>query len=636
MCQEVIASHHGGLRNFGLSTDVDNGTTYAMLNKNKLYDSIFVDKMSNLLKPESCTVKVYTKFSLYFLTKMLYSCLVDADFLDTERYMNYFDRTISYDWESFKNNLNEYEKAFATDTDINKYRKDILEAAKLKAINPRGFFSFLGPTGSGKTFSGISFAINHLIHNDMDRIIYVAPYNTILGQNGDVFKSIFGSQNVLEHHSSYDVFEDDSIDSNTQEKLKKASENYDFPLVLTSNVQFLETLFSHKTSKNRKLHNITNSVIIVDEAHMLSYDSIIPIMFALTELIINYNCTVLLASATPSNYDDLFELNKILSAIKKETKLEITEIVDNPGELFNIFKRSNIINLGKKTKESLCEKIMETPHSLTILNSRRLAKTIYDMLPSENKYHLSTLMCRAHINDILSEILAKNCQCTLVSTSIVEVGMNIDFPIVYKQIRDLPSIIQSNGRCNRDGRLDKDECFTKIFDLTDEKINKFDKKYVVITESLLTKYKELYDLDAISNYFRDLYITDSSELRDKYDIINNINSTNKCECNYREIGEIFRVIDNKTYSIIIPYDSESENIISKLPFIGHLLSIKRKLQKYTINIYENELKKLVESGFIDTVIVDENNTYLILNNMSQYDMNTGLNLEITTNESFFC
>ncbi|MFA9382028.1 MAG: CRISPR-associated endonuclease Cas3'', partial [Acetanaerobacterium sp.] len=297
-----IAGHHTGLQNAGCASDTGAEATLAARLKKDLpaYDALFSELDAQAFSPlPRIPVKPMGKggFSLSFYIRMLYSCLVDADFLDTERFMQdgCVDRSTCYDFPTFLGKLNTHMAGFTADGLINQKRAEILDCCKRSAHLDRGLFTLTVPTGGGKTLSSLAFAIDHLLKHGMNRIIYVIPYTSIIEQNARVFEGLLGEENVLQHHSNFDFNDDEHEIKN---KLKLSSENWDIPLVVTTNVQFFESLFANKSSRCRKLHSMANSVIILDEAQMLPVNYLIPCVRALCELAHNYNSSVVLCSAT--------------------------------------------------------------------------------------------------------------------------------------------------------------------------------------------------------------------------------------------------------------------------------------------------------------------------------------------------
>ncbi|MEW6202981.1 MAG: CRISPR-associated helicase Cas3', partial [bacterium] len=391
-------------------------------------------------------------FQLQFYIRMLFSCLVDADFLDTEAFMNKDKSLLRSNYPELSEMKNKLMEALdklsseAPDTLVNKYRKKILQQCISAADNSPGLFSLTVPTGGGKTLSSLAFAARHAIKYGMKRIIYVIPYTSIIEQNADVFREIFGNDAVLEHHTNVEIKEDDY-------KSQLAIENWDSPLIVTTNVQFFESLFHNRTSRCRKIHNIANSVVILDEAQMLPVPFLKPCMGVLRELTTSYKTTIILCTATQPALSKNEEFKSGLENVR--------EIISNPVDLYNQFKRVQISclskNQGKTTDAELAKMILEHKQVLCVVNTRRHARELYEkMEDKEGLYHLSALMCPVHRSEIIQEIklaLKNNEKCRVVSTQLIEAGVDIDFPVVFRSFAGIDSIAQSAGRCNREGKL---------------------------------------------------------------------------------------------------------------------------------------------------------------------------------------
>ena len=424
-------------------------------------------------------------FTLAFFTRMLYSCLVDADFLDTEKYMSY--GTILRGNNVGINELREKFNIFLSNqvykkTRINNKRNKILKRCIEMAKLPVGLYTLTVPTGGGKTLSSLAFALNHAVKNDLQRIIYVIPYTSIIEQNAKVFKNVLGEENVLEHHSNYQFDENTSENlQSLQLKLKLAAENWEIPIVVTTNVQFFESLFSNKSSRCRKLHNIAKSVIIFDEAQMLPINYLKPCLLAISELVFNYNSTALLCTATQPS------INEFLPQ-----PIRPIEIMDNPRQLYLDFKKVKVMNIGKLDDDALAQNLSNHDQVLCIVNTRKHANEIFNKLDGAS-FHLSTLMCPIHRQETLKEIrrcLKEGLRCRVVSTQLIEAGVDVDFPVVFRSMAGIDSIVQSAGRCNREGNLPYGA--TYVFQPISEyaKIKGYLERTAKVAEMVFRKYED--------------------------------------------------------------------------------------------------------------------------------------------------
>lgn len=643
-----IAGHHSGLPNHGSYNDMPREGTLCSRITNRYiipaYES-YKDEIVDFSLKSVPKLKFFDQqrdigMTFYMFIKMMYSCLTDADYLDTEDFMSkgQVNRKVTYDFNKMLNELNNTLLRFnGTEGIINEKRRDILSQCIAKANLPRGLFTLTVPTGGGKTLSSMAFALKHLITNKMSRIIYVIPYTSIIEQNAKVFSDIFGRKNILEHHSNYD-FTSHEDDYNDVKKL--ATQNWDMPIIITTNVQFFESLFSNKSSRLRKLHNIANSIVIFDEAQMLPIDYLKACTKGIGELVYNYRCTAVLCSATQPAIMDMFP-----------QELKSTEICENTKELYQIFKRTTIIDRGLLLSEDLAKEMNEAHQCLTIVNTRRHAKKLYSLLKGEGVYHLSTLMCPIHraqmIDDIKSR-LERNLPCKVVSTRLIEAGVDVDFPKVYRAYGGLDSIIQSAGRCNREGKL-KDASGNllygemHIFQSEDEYSKKQPINFrqpIEITQEIIRNFNDITSPEAIEDYFKKLYFYNGENALDNKEIVKRINEgvpgkvksiEELFNFSFEDIGKDFKLMDEDTYSVIIPYDNRAKELVQSLKYREFFGEILRALQGYTVNIYETEYKKLYAAGKLEFYKGD----IAVLRSIDDYYVDTGINIDFESGIGIF-
>ncbi len=605
----VIAGHHAGLADY--TGTGDDSCLANRLNNNALPDySNFATEIKLPPAPEYLPIKGKGKkeelsFSVFMFIRMLYSCLVDADFLDTEKFYNIEKsmlRKQNTNLKELDEKLDEYlnRKIKESDkTELNKERLNILRQCQKKSQEEPGFFTLTVPTGGGKTLSSLSFALKQAIKNNMERIIYVIPYTSIIEQNADVFREVLGVENILEHHSNYDYEENEDDDINY--KLKLASENWDMPIIATTNVQFFESLFSNKSSKSRKLHNIVNSVIILDEAQMLPVEYMKPCIYGLIELIKNYHCTVVFCTATqPALFDNPPKDFKLPEDVRPR------EIIEKPKDLYTKLKAVNVVWEGEIKKEDLIENLIKNERVLCIVNTRRFARELYEGLKNkgiEGIYHLSAAMCPAHRTEKIKEIkekLGKKQKCIVVSTQLIEAGVHIDFPVVYREVAGIDSITQAAGRCNRERKI-MEGGIVYVFKPSDRKPLK---GFLGITSGVaeevirLNKEDDLLSLKNIKDYFELLYSREVNGLDEKGIIKNIIDGSGNIEYSFKSISDNFKFIDDLTYSIIVPYNKKCEDLLKQIEFTKYPGSFTRKLQIYTVQIYKQDFDKLVKNNMI--------------------------------------
>ena len=404
-------------------------------------------------------------FQYAFLIRMIFSCLVDADFIDTDKFYKKLNgetwlRGDYPDLSALKPVFDQHLEAklkSSTPTSINQLRQEILHHARGKAQENPGLFTLTVPTGGGKTLTSMAFALDHALAKNMRRIIYVIPFTSIIEQNARVFREAFGALGkdaVLEHHSNFDVSKikskNEETDEKTEDKLKLAMENWDMPVVVTTAVQFFESLFADRPARCRKLHNIAGSVIILDEAQTLPLNFLKPVMAVIDELATNYHCSLVLCTATQP---------ALCAPDFKKGFKNVRELAPDPRRLFTELSLVNIQHLGELTDAEVLARMQENPQILTIVNNRRQAQALFQELKEQKTngiFVLTTLMCGAHRTETLNEIRKRLADkvnkppCRVVSTSLIEAGVDVDFPCVMRAEAGLDSIAQAAGRCNRE------------------------------------------------------------------------------------------------------------------------------------------------------------------------------------------
>lgn len=558
--------------------------------------------------------------------RMLFSSLVDADRLDTEKFMNpesFKLRTISNSQSIFiemDKKLDLHLEKLEMDsekTSVNQLRNEILKTVQSKSSLSSGFFTLTVPTGGGKTLSSLSFALKHTIQHKKSRIIYGIPYISIIEQNAEVFKNILGAENVLEHHSSIEL---DKDNENSRNRL--LTENWDHPLIVTTNVQLFESLFSSKTSRVRKIHNIINSVIILDEAQMIPPDYLQPILNCLKELVEYYHVTVILCTATQPAFNTVQTMNYHLKGIDNST-----ELAPDPIQLHKQLKRVQVYKPvhEESSWDEISDQVQEQKQALVIVNRKDDAYKLFQML-SGNKYHLSTNMCAEHRTDILNRIkgdLKNKVQVYVVSTQLIEAGVDIDFPVVFRAMTGLDSIAQAAGRCNREGKRDK---LGDVFVF--EPIQKSPSGHLKQAENAgrvcLNQFDETLQPDAYKKYFEELFWIKGEKGLDKKEIENHLKPNMK----FKEISDEFQLIDDFTFPVIVPYKKGKE-IIEKMKYsIDYKLL--RQSQRYIVNIRSDAYKILKTKKLIREI----DNTISILEIESLYNETTGLYWKELPAESF--
>lgn len=614
-----IAGHHAGLPDTGGVSDTGAQGTMLGRIKKKLENYQAFSKEVDIPELKELPFQPIKGENLDFfasmLIRMIYSCLVDADYLDTEQFMN--GENIRNSGESVDRLYEKLESHIAgwlSNHDLNTIngrRTEILQHCIEMGEKEQGLFRLTVPTGGGKTISSLAFALKHAKEHHLERIIYVIPYTSIIEQNAKIFADILGKENVLECHSA--------INYESGEELKPmqlATENWDKPVIVTTNVQFFESLFSNKSSKCRKLHNITNSVIIFDEAQMIPNDYLKPCMSALEQLLRYYHSTIVLCTATQP------ALKNLLSP-----EIKVTELCARTEEQFSFFNRTVIKNLNKITQDELIRRLEIENQVLCILNTKKLAQNVYQSIKGEGVYHLSTSMYPVHRKRVLNEIrerLKKQEKCIVVSTSLIEAGVDLDFQMVYRQLAGVDSIIQAAGRCNREGKRTGEDCFTYIFKLDQQEFVQGQRQQMEVTECILEDNMNLEELNTIERYFEMLYHFRGDSL-DKKEILNKFHRGN---FQFATVGKEFQLIEEDTVTILIPKEEAAQQILAQVKMKGFTKELVRQMGQYAVNVYENDFKKMYEAGMISAMAGDAKGNYFVLNSLEKYTDDMGLKLDV--------
>lgn len=620
-----IISHHTGLHDW---TDIE-----TILIERKIPTEINIDEIdfdkSLLIKELRGSLWGDSSIdirSFNHLSRMLFSCLVDADRLDTEKFMdlNSWEKrkctaTLSDLLPKLEKYMNKLQ-ADAVDTEVNYIRKKVLEQCKIMSSTEKGFYSLTVPTGGGKTLSSLLWAMRHSVHNNMNRIIIAIPYTSIIVQTAGLLKSIFGEENVLEHHSNFNP--DEIKDEKVRDKVILATENWDYPIIITTNVQLFESMFSNKPSICRKLHNIVNSVIILDEVQTLSTDFLQPIVDAMKTYQNLFGVSILFTTASQPVLCGLIEGANPKSNF--EGIDNITEIIPDEFNLHEKLRRvqMNIDDEGR-TYDEIVAKILEYKKVLCIVNTRKDAKELYDRLPDDGiKLHLSRMMCPLHINQTIEKIksLLKDKTVPIIrviATQLVEAGVDIDFPIVFRQETGLDSVLQAAGRCNREGRLKMGQ--TYVFSLSRENRKPFGSMAASNNaRNNLPKDSDWFAPITMEMYFKQLYSRKNTF--DKKDIKYYLYNPN--ELCFEKASAEFKLIEDSGVNIIVNWNGSME-LVQQLKEFGCTYSLMKKLAKYTVCVHKSDFSQLVKSGVVEEII---EGVYILFDG-AQYNETTGIILD---------
>lgn len=642
--QYLIAGHHAGLDNW--DADSHGEGLFARLSKPQamaeLQEALRECPTDSILHPGIDEWPVMStvpsdqkgdipgRFALW--VRMLFSCLVDADFLDTEMFMNPEKseaRSGAEDLAPLLAKLDGYmaEKVAQVaangleETTVNVQRQQVLKQCREKALLQPGAYSLTVPTGGGKTLSSLAFALTHAARHQKRRVVYAIPYTSIIEQTAEIFRGILGDDHVVEHHSNAEAAPEKET-----HRSRLACENWDAPVIVTTNVQLFESLFARRTSRCRKLHNLVNSVLVLDEAQLLPIDFLQPVLDVLRLLIKDYGVTVVFCTATQPVLTEqrLFDVKRGLRGFAPG---EVTEIVDDVAGLYQALRRVQVHlpeSLDQaQTWPALADRMARDEAMLAIVNRRADARELYELLKrkmdtdAEGLWHLSALMCPQHRSDVLADIksaLVARRQARsegrvplpvrIVSTQLVECGVDISLPVVWRASAGLDSVAQAAGRCNREGELASGDVHVFV---PPTKAPPGQMRQAIETCRTVWNDRpadplaiELFDV-----YFRKLY-GDAPSL-DKHDVVGALRMQTDKEqralpVRFRDAAEFFKLIDNEdAATVIVRYRSahSSENIdalIAKLEKEGPQRWLMRKLQRYGVTLYRNDVDRLLALG----------------------------------------
>ena len=577
-------------------------------------------------------------FQLAFLARMLFSCLVDADFLDTEAfYARHADATRSPTraralptLQALRERLDAHLAGFRADSEVNELRARILAEVRGKAVLEPGLFSLTVPTGGGKTLASLGFALDHAIQHGLRRVIVVIPFTSIVEQTARVFRDALGDLGeaaVLEHHSAFVADRPPRSDPDryeATEKLRLAMENWDAPIIVTTAVQFFESLFAARPSHCRKLHAIAGSVVVLDEAQTMPLKLLRPCVAAIDELARNYRTSVVLCTAT----------QPALEAPSFEGGLEgVRELAPAPAQLFQKLERVRVRHVGVWGDDTLAAEMRSREQVLCIVNNRRHARAVYEaMADLAGARHLTTLMCAMHRSKVLSEVrqmLKDGVPCRLVSTSLIEAGVDVDFPAVLRAEAGLDSIAQAAGRCNREGRraLEASEVLVFATENDDWSPPPELKQYAQVASEVLRQLGNDDPLSpaAIRRYFELLYWQKGSQQLDVPNLMGLLQACRVDSLPLETLATKFRLIDSVQMPVIVPYDDMAEKLLRDLEFAEGCGGIARQLQPYLVQLPQRGFEALRKAGAVQPVAPRKwGEQFIKLVNPDIYDKNVGL------------
>lgn len=629
MIEYCIACHHTGLQDGGAGLMEGTMSYRISEGRDKEYvgnwDYSDYEKEIALETPDFTTIKSFFKslkstedfVELYaFFTRYLFSCLVDADYIETETFCRPdVKRGLKADFQAAGDLLSGRLSQMPSDSALQAARSRIQEQAYENSREDAKISILNMPTGSGKTLCSLKLALDKVLADrSKERIIYVIPYTGIIEQTAKEFNDIFGNVvDILQHHSNYSFEQDgDSEDRTTMEKLKYASENWDAPMIITTAVQFFETLCHYRTASLRKMHNMANAVIVFDEIHTLPVECLQPCLRGIGYITKYLNSEAVFLSATMPDYTKLFE--------KYAPDCSILHLIKDTSD-FDYFKKAEYVNLGYCDFEMIAEKAKDFKQSLIIVNSKKAAKELYQMV-SGNKYHLSTLMTpvdREKTIERIKEDLHNAKQVTVVSTSLMEAGIDLDFEAVFRELNGLDSILQAGGRSNREGKRDKGYVF--IF----ERDNKGSKEIRVnTTKKLLATQEDICSKECIEQYYNQIFFFKEMQIEDN-SIAKGVKRPG--EIPFKTFARNFKLIKDCSVGVIMNQDAECNDLLERLNKGDR--SVLRSLQRYTVSLKWNQWENCEFSTAFGKGIIDDCGVgVFVLNNMKYYNRETGLDIEL--------
>lgn len=628
----AIAGHHAGLPNYSgkraaLADRLEE--SYPISPLAEIWRDEVRVEASGLLPQKLQPKKGRQAFQLSVLGRMIFSCLVDADSLETEAFDNEAQNTRKDRiWPDLQKRLSDLICAFDAymaakyeklpperrTHPLNLLRQEVLAHVRAKAQMQKGLFTLDVPTGGGKTLASLAFALEHAQAHGMARIIYSIPYTSIIEQTADIFRAVLGEEMVLEHHSAIEprVMEDEKSDPSSSQtpeaKRRRAMENWDAPVVVTTSVQLFETLFSHRKARCRKLHHLANSVIILDEAQVMPLNLLRPCVAMLDELALNYGCTIVLCTATqPALLAPGFK-----GGLPPE---RVHELAPDPERLDTAFRRMTLdMRTHKMSDAALVAELVDWPQGLIIVNSRKHALKLYEAAKEaglEGRVHLSTRQTGADRATLLADVrdrLARGAPCRVISTSLIEAGVDVSFPRVWRAKAGLESIIQSAGRCNRESRWSREDSRIVVFTPEEGEPPPAIRAHVAALDRVSKKHEDLFSKAAIEDYFGEVYWQKGDGL-DQIDIgddrtgavldqflFGGTRTNPRTNFAYRTVGENFRFIETTMVPVIIPQTEDVEKTLAALDHGLPAGEAARRLQRHVVQVPDRYRQQMIENG----------------------------------------
>jgi CRISPR-associated endonuclease/helicase Cas3 len=595
----TIAGHHGRIDQPGsLSQRLEEH-----VKNNQKILQLVINYAKRLPPLPEITLPELTQTQRELFIRMVFSTLVDADYLNTEKHFNekqhisrHKHKPLKYFWDRFIVNQLELLRSANTTTVVNRVRKEVYEFCEKAAIGNPGIYRMTVPTGGGKTRSGLAFALKHAVENKMDRVIFAIPYTSIIDQTAKEYRKILGADGVLEHHSQVNIPADENLDA-LHVASRLAYENWDAPLIVSTTVQLFESLFSNRPGKVRKLHNIAKSVIVLDEVQTLPLELLTPTLDVLRELVERYRVSVVLSTATQPAFEDSHYLNPF-------RRMQIHEIV--PKEIYyKHFKQLERVEYHRRKKpvswQELADELSREKQVMVVLNTRKDALSLIEAFSDNQKetFHLSTLLCGIHRKLVLREVkrrLKNLLPVRLISTQVIEAGVDIDFPVVYRAIGPLDRIVQAAGRCNREGKLPQGKPGrVVIFEPSEGRAPRGPYKTGIEKAKLLLMppcdIAELHNPELYRIYFEKLFAdvdTDKKKIQ-----------SHRVVLDYPTVDSEYRLIEQNTVPVLINSESTTKRL--KEWKYHPCRRTWQRLQPLLVNMFDYEVQKLKAEGWLEPI-----------------------------------
>ncbi len=637
MMEYCIAGHHSGIPDGGFVNDSSDMLTLHGRMKRQFEDySEYKEELSLpklgeqdwlLYLVNDCNndiEKVIDKFA--FLTRYAFSCLVDADSIDTADFCKERElpRKLKADFKACLQTVDDRLASFACKTELQKTRSLLQKQAFQNVSQDAEIYLLNMPTGSGKTLASVKIAFEKAIVKNKKRIIYIIPYNSIIEQTAEVFEKLFADHmEILRHQSTFSYEDEENGSEDYREAAKTAAENWDAPFIITTAVQFFESVYANKRGKLRKMHNMSESILVFDEAHLMPQNYLQPCLQAVTYITRYLHSEAVFLTATMPDFERLI----------KEYALPDSKIVNliRDTSMFAKFQKCRYSYIGEVVVSELLSRSCEYPSTLIIVNKKSTARNLYQECGGK-KYHLSTYMTSFDRKRVLKEIreelkqlekdypnyknIPESRKITIISTSLIEAGVDLDVYTVFRERSGLDSILQAGGRCNREGKRKSADVY--VFDLAEETEQAALDEKANLTKGLLEKYADISDVECISEYYSRLFFMKKNDIQ---------KNTMHQECSditsipFKKYADKFELIESRTVSLVVPQDAQSEKMVEVMKYTK--TGNARKLQNYTCSLRQRELEDLIRQHAVD----DYGTGIYCLTNMDYYDENKGILFE---------